>query len=150
MFALIAQQAAQVISELIEVSCLKAGDLLVIGCSSSEIVGEKIGKGSSMDAASAAYRGIAPVLREKKISLAVQCCEHLNRALILEERDAERFGYEIVNVVPQPKAGVPTTDAVWKGGRGGLTSHEPIPHLFFRGAMPPQSVFCFPYFYPHS
>ena len=113
MFELITQQAAQVVSELIEVACLKAGDLLVIGCSSSEMVGEKIGKGSSMDAASAAYRGIGPVLREKKIRLAVQCCEHLNRALIMEEQDAERFGYEIVNVMPQPKAGGSFATTVW-------------------------------------
>ena len=57
MFELITQQAAQVVSELIEVACLKAGDLLVIGCSSSEMVGEKIGKGSSMDAALVLFCG---------------------------------------------------------------------------------------------
>ena len=73
----IRQQAALAITELIENSGLKAGELLVIGCSSSEIVGERIGKGSSMEAAEAVYAGIAPVLREHGILLAAQCCEHL-------------------------------------------------------------------------
>ena len=69
------------------------------------MVGKQIGKGSSIDAAQAAFRGIYPILQERGIHLAVQCCEHLNRALILEEEAAEKYGYEPVNVVPQPKAG---------------------------------------------
>lgn len=98
-------QAEQVISELLEASKLKEGQLLVIGCSSSEIVGERIGKGSSMEAAQAVWAGIYPKLQEKGILLAVQCCEHLNRALITERKTAERFGFEIVNAVPHPHAG---------------------------------------------
>ena len=69
------------------------------------MVGLRIGKGSSLEAAQAAFRGIYPVLQEAGVYLAVQCCEHLNRALIIEEEAAEKFGYEIVNVKPQPKAG---------------------------------------------
>ena len=57
--------------------------------------------------------GIAPVLKEQGIELAVQCCEHLNRALILERRVAEKRGYEIVNVVPQPKAGGSFAVTAW-------------------------------------
>ena len=106
-------QARTVVTELLEQANMRPGSLLVIGCSSSEIVGEKIGKGSSMDAAQAAFAGIAPVLKEQGIELAVQCCEHLNRALILERRVAEKRGYEIVNVVPQPKAGGSFAVTAW-------------------------------------
>lgn len=101
----ITKEAATVVSELIEVANLKAGDLLVIGCSTSEVGGKQIGKGSDLDTAKALYAGIGPVLAEKGIYLAAQCCEHLNRAVIIEEEAAEKFGYEQVNVVPQPKAG---------------------------------------------
>ena len=109
----IKNDAAIAISELLDVAKLQAGDILVIGCSSSEMVGEKIGKGSSMDAAQAAFAGIYPVLKEQGIELAVQCCEHLNRALIMERRVAEKRGYEIVNVVPQPKAGGSFAVTAW-------------------------------------
>lgn len=93
-------QAQKAISELIDISGIKSGELLVIGCSSSEITGGTIGKASSMEAARAVFEGIYPVLKEKGICLAAQCCEHLNRALILEQEAAEKFGYEIVNVTP--------------------------------------------------
>lgn len=101
----IKNQASRVITELIEQAKLKAGQLLVIGCSSSEIVGERIGKGSSMDAAQAVWAGIYPELQSRGILLAVQCCEHLNRALITERKTAEKFGFEIVNAVPHAHAG---------------------------------------------
>ena len=110
----IRMQAALAITELIENSGLKAGELLVIGCSSSEIVGERIGKGSSMEAAEAVYAGIAPALREHGILLAAQCCEHLNRALIVERSTAERFGYEAVNVRPWAHAGGSFATTVWE------------------------------------
>lgn len=109
----IKNQADQVIRELIDAAKLKKGDLLVIGCSSSEMVGGHIGKNSSLEAAKAAFSGIYPVLQERGIALAVQCCEHLNRALILEEETAQRFGYEIVNVLPQPKAGGSFATVAW-------------------------------------
>ena len=98
--------AETAVTELIEVAGLKSGDLLVVGCSSSEILGERIGKGSSMEAAGAVYAGIAPELEKRGIYLAAQCCEHLNRAIIIE-RDAlcRRERDCIVNVVPQIHAG---------------------------------------------
>ena len=98
-------QAATAVRELIEAAHLKAGQLLVIGCSSSEIVGQRIGKGSSLDAAQAVWAGVQPELERSGVLLAVQCCEHLNRALIVERETAERFGFEIVNAVPQLHAG---------------------------------------------
>lgn len=113
MYEEITLQARTVVTELLEQANMHPGSLLVIGCSSSEMVGMKIGKGSSMDAAQAAFTGIAPVLKEQGIELAVQCCEHLNRALIIERRVAEQRGYEIVNVMPQPKAGGSFAVTAW-------------------------------------
>ena len=106
-------QAQQVIEELLEAAKLERGDLLVIGCSSSEMIGSRIGKNSSLEAAEAAFSGIYPVLQAHGIRLAVQCCEHLNRALIVEKETAEHFCYEIVNVHPQPKAGGSFATTAW-------------------------------------
>ena len=88
----IREQSAKAAEQVCEAAKLKIGDLFVVGCSSSEILGEKIGTHSS-------------VLHEHGVELAAQCCEHLNRALIVERAVAEQFGLEEVNVVPQPKAG---------------------------------------------
>lgn len=96
---------------------MKPGALLVIGCSSSEMVGLRIGKGSSMEAAQAAFQGIYPILQEQGIDLAVQCCEHPNRALVLERSAVEKRGYEIVNVMPQPKAGGSFAVTAWNAFR---------------------------------
>ena len=110
----IKQDAAVAVSELLTVAHLKEGDLLVIGCSSSEMVGEKIGTHSSVEAANALADTVLPLLDKAGVYLAVQCCEHLNRALILESEAAEKYGYEPVNVVPQPKAGGSFATAVWQ------------------------------------
>ncbi len=101
----IQSQARQAITELLDQAKLSPGAVLVIGCSSSEMMGQRIGKGSSLEAALAAYEGMAPVLKENRIRLAAQCCEHLNRALIVERETARALGLEVVNVVPQPHAG---------------------------------------------
>ena len=114
MFEQIKEQAENALRELLEAARLQAGDLLVIGCSSSEIMGERIGKGSSMEAAQAVYAGIAPILEQQGILLAAQCCEHLNRALIVEQSTAEKFGYEPVNVRPWAHAGGSFATTVWE------------------------------------
>lgn len=114
MFDVIKKQAQNVISDLLEQANMKPGSLFVIGCSSSEIVGKQIGKGSSMEAAQAVFSGIYPILQKQGIHLAVQCCEHLNRALILEREVAEKRGYEIVNVKPQPHAGGSFAVTAWE------------------------------------
>lgn len=100
----IREQAKTAASELVETAKLKQGDILIVGCSSSEVVGLHIGKGSDINAAGAIYEGIQSVLQPKGIYLAAQCCEHLNRAVIVE-KEALLPGTEIVNVVPQPHAG---------------------------------------------
>lgn len=101
----IKDSAVAIIDELLSTLKLKVGDILVVGCSSSEIVGSKIGKGSSLDAAKLVFDEIYPRLCEKGIYLAAQCCEHLNRALVIERDCAEKYGYDAVAVIPQPKAG---------------------------------------------
>lgn len=113
MYEEITQQARTVVTELLEQAQLKPGSLLVVGCSSSEMTGKRIGKGSSMEAAQAAFSGIYPILRERGIHMAAQCCEHLNRALIVERMAAEAKGFEIVNVVPQPHAGGSFAVTAW-------------------------------------
>jgi uracil phosphoribosyltransferase len=96
-------QCIEATTELIEKAKLKKGDILVVGCSSSEIVGSKIGTNSDPDTAKTVFDAIYSVTKKKGIYLAVQCCEHLNRAIITE-KDAVPFA-EPVNVVPQKKAG---------------------------------------------
>ena len=90
-------------AELYEKAGLKRGSILVIGCSTSEVTGAKIGTNSSMETAGEICRALFDFARERGVYLAVQCCEHLNRAVITERSAVP--GAEIVNVVPQPKAG---------------------------------------------
>ncbi len=89
--------------DLIKKANLKKGDIVVIGCSTSEVLGSKWGTNSSPDTAKILFESIYEVFEKEGIYLAAQCCEHLNRAIITE-RDAVPDA-EIVNVVPQPKAG---------------------------------------------
>ncbi len=98
------KQACQTATaELIDKAKLKKGDILVIGCSTSEIVGSKIGTNSDPDVAKTVFDAIYAVAKKKGVYLAVQCCEHLNRAVVTE-KDAVPFA-EPVNVIPQKKAG---------------------------------------------
>ena len=90
-------------AELLAGAKLRPGDIVVVGCSSSEILGKRIGSVGSLDAAAAVYEGLAPLREKHGLFLAAQCCEHLNRAIVIE-RDAAP-GCEYVNVVPQKKAG---------------------------------------------
>ncbi len=91
------------VKELIELAKLKSGDVLVVGCSTSEVVGSKIGTNSNPDTAKEIFDGIYGVLKDKGINLAVQCCEHLNRAIVCERSTLPST--EQVNVIPQKKAG---------------------------------------------
>ena len=101
----ITAQAYTAAKELIEASHTHPGQILVVGCSTSEVGGSGIGTDSSPELADAVFEGIYKAANEAELYLAAQCCEHLNRAIILEEIAAEKYGCEPVNVVPQPKAG---------------------------------------------
>ena len=91
------------LKELLAQANLEAGDIFVLGCSTSEIQGEHIGKDSNIEVGRTVIAALLEILRPLQINLAVQGCEHLNRAIITE-RAAVPFS-DIVNVVPQPKAG---------------------------------------------
>ncbi len=110
-----AQQARQATEALCDAAKLTVGDLMVVGCSSSEILGERIGTDSNFETAQAVFGAIDGVLRARGIALAAQCCEHLNRALIVERDTAMQFGLEMVNVVPQPKAGGSFATSAYQG-----------------------------------
>ncbi len=97
------EQAQAAIAELCEKANLTPGQIVVVGCSTSEVVGSKIGTNSNPDVAGEIFRGLHDYTESKGLYLAIQCCEHLNRAIITE-RKAVPFG-EFVNVLPQPKAG---------------------------------------------
>ena len=97
------EQSYAAISELYDIAKLKEGSIVVIGCSTSEVVGSTIGTNSSFETAGEIFKGLYDFAKSKGIYLAIQCCEHLNRAIITE-RAAVPFA-DIVNVVPQPKAG---------------------------------------------
>ena len=108
-------EAEMVTEEYLAAAHLKAGDLLVVGCSSSEIAAHSIGSFSNAELGRAVFDGIYEVLKKNEIYLAAQCCENLNRALILEEEAAVKYGLEPVNVVPQPKAGGSFASAAYEG-----------------------------------
>lgn len=110
----IREQAEQAASELLDLAKLEEGDLFVVGCSSSEVSGSRIGTASSPEVAEAIVSGLYPVLERHGVFLAAQCCEHLNRALILEDAARRLHRLERVNVVPQPKAGGSFATAVWQ------------------------------------
>ena len=105
MYEEITEQARQAVTEILELSGLQEGDIFVVGCSSSTVTGKSYGSASSMEIAQAIFDGIYPELKKRGIYLASQCCEHLNRAIITEKAAADKQYREIVNVVPQPKAG---------------------------------------------
>ena len=112
-FEQITAQARTATRQLLDIAGLKEGDIFVVGCSSSEVLGGHIGKASSLEAAQAVFEGIYPALREREVYLAAQCCEHLNRVLIVEGECARRYGLEPVCVVPQPKAGGSFAARAW-------------------------------------
>lgn len=99
------RQAKQAAEELLAQAHLSEGDILVVGCSSSEVTGERIGTSSSLETAEAVFEGIYEVTVKNGLYLAAQCCEHLNRAIIIEKELAGRERIPAVNVVPRPKAG---------------------------------------------
>ena len=108
------EQIRLAVTELLDLAGLSSGDLLVVGCSTSEIAGASIGKQGSTELAKELLRGLLPVLQEREISLAAQCCEHLNRALVLERAVAKARGYEVVSARPRPHAGGSFAAAVWE------------------------------------
>ena len=107
-------QARQATEELLEAAHLETGDVFVVGCSGSEIMGGRIGHASSLQAAEAVLAGVLPPLQEQGVFLAAQCCEHLNRAIVVEREVARQYGLQIVAAIPQPHAGGSWATCCWK------------------------------------
>lgn len=97
------REAANAAAQLAEAAQLHKGQIVVIGCSTSEVVGKKVGSWSTPEIAAAIFEGLSSVFGPMGVYIAAQCCEHLNRAIIIEREAVP--GADIVNVVPQPKAG---------------------------------------------
>lgn len=103
--SLIEEQVKKIVTELAKAAHLVPGKLLVIGCSTSEVLGKHIGKAGSEDVAIALFRGISDVQRQFGFSLAFQSCEHINRALVMERKTQMYRDLEEVTVIPAPSAG---------------------------------------------
>lgn len=106
-------QTKAVIEELGEKANLRSGSIVVVGCSTSEVLGSKIGTNSNPETAKEIFKALHDYALTHKVFLAVQCCEHLNRAIIIER--AAVHNTEIVNVVPQPKAGGSLATQAYEG-----------------------------------
>ena len=117
------------VEELLEKTNIKDGQILVIGCSTSEILGNTIGKASVPEVAKPLLDGIRSALDGKHIYLAAQCCEHLNRAIIVERECADKYGLEIVSVRPQPKAGGSFATAVYNSMKDPVAVEEIKAHV---------------------
>lgn len=115
--AQIKEQAALAAEQILDASGIGQGQILVVGCSSSEIAGGSIGHNSAPELAQAVYDAIAKACAARGVYLAAQCCEHLNRALIVERECAERYALEQVCVLPQPGAGGSFATAAWAAMR---------------------------------
>lgn len=107
----IEQDAAQAAKQLAVAAGLHRGQIVIIGCSTSEAVGHTVGSWSTPEVGQAIYNGLNSVFAPMGVYIAAQCCEHLNRAVIVEH-DAVP-GAQIVNVVPHPKAGGSFATAVY-------------------------------------
>ena len=101
----IQRATSQIVEDVIDKANLKQGAIFVLGLSSSEVIGGQIGKESSQEIGEVIVKTILAILEEKGIHLAVQGCEHVNRALVVERQVAEQFGLEIVSVLPTLHAG---------------------------------------------
>ena len=108
------REAARAARQLAQEARLHKGQIVVIGCSTSEVVGHKVGSWSTPEVAQAIFRGLNGVFAPMGVYLAAQCCEHLNRAIVLEKEAARAYGLAPVNVVPQPKAGGSFATAAYK------------------------------------
>ena len=110
----IRQEVRAVAEELITTAQMKPGQILVVGCSSSEIHNSKLGTDSSQEIGQAVFEALYACTKEHGLYLAAQCCEHLNRAIVLEREAAQRYGWEEVSVVPWPHAGGSWATTCWQ------------------------------------
>ncbi len=99
------KQLQTALTEFQEIAPLNKKHLFVIGCSTSEVIGKRIGTEGTLEVAEMIFNELSAFQEKTGIGLAFQCCEHLNRALVLPREIAEKRGYDEVSVVPVRKAG---------------------------------------------
>ena len=116
------QEAANAAAQLAEAARLHKGQIVVIGCSTSEVVGKKVGSWYTPEIAAAIFEGLSSVFGPMGVYIAAQCCEHLNRAIIVEHEAVPNA--EIVNVVPQPKSGSSFATAAYQAFRHPVALEE--------------------------
>jgi len=104
-FQTITKDTAEIIEELLDISNLKSKDIFVLGGSTSEIMGKKVGTAGGLDIAKAVADPILDIIHKRGLYLAVQGCEHINRSLLVEKEAQEKYGFEVVNVIPHEHAG---------------------------------------------
>ncbi len=122
LLAQVKEESANAARQLAEAARLHKGQIVVVGCSTSEVVGHNVGSWSTPEVANAIFEGLNSVFAPMGVYIAAQCCEHLNRALIVEH-EAVPNG-EIVNVMPQPKAGSSFATAAYQNFRHPVALEE--------------------------
>lgn len=122
LLAQVKEESANAARQLSEAAKLRKGQIVVVGCSTSEVVGHNVGSWSTPEVANAIFAGLNSVFAPMGVYMAAQCCEHLNRALIVEHEAVP--GAEIVNVVPQPKAGSSFATAAYRAFRHPVALEE--------------------------
>ncbi len=105
MEARLKSEVINAVEELVAIASPEEEDIFVLGCSTSEILGKHIGKNTDLELGELVGGTIRSILNEHRLLFAVQCCEHLNRALVVERETAKKYGLEEVNVVPHKNAG---------------------------------------------
>lgn len=98
-------QLTQLLSEFEEQVVLRPNTIFVVGCSTSEVIGQKIGTAGALETAYAIFEPLQAFAKKHQLHLAFQGCEHINRAITMEASVAEQFGYEPVAVIPVRTAG---------------------------------------------
>ena len=104
----------QAVDALVEAGHIRPGGLIVLGCSTSEVAGTRIGKGSVPELGEVIARAMLDACRAHGLEAAFQCCEHLNRAIVMEQRVLKDLRLTQVRAIPQPKAGGSVPAAAWK------------------------------------
>ena len=120
----ISSQCIIAIKELLTVAKLKPGSIVVVGCSTSEVGNSNIGSASNPELGKVIFKSLNTEVEEAGCYLAAQCCEHLNRAIVIEREACEKYGYEEVNVVPAPKAGGSFATAAYENMRDPVVVEE--------------------------
>ncbi|MGN0762678.1 MAG: TIGR01440 family protein [Aristaeellaceae bacterium] len=104
----------QAVDALAEAGHIQPGGLIVLGCSTSEVAGARIGKGSVPELGEVIARAMLEACHARGLEAAFQCCEHLNRAIVMEQRVLKELRLTQVRAIPQPKAGGSVPAAAWK------------------------------------